>query len=399
MSKRIIIIGGGIIGSSLALFLHNTGWRGQIVLVEPDPSYANSSTGRSASAIRQQFNLGINTALSNFSFGFLKNVNSHLSVSGEQVEIDLVEKGYLVLFGSEGIERAHKAWQQQTANGAEISLLEPDALQKRFPWLHLEGVGAACYGERGEGWFDPNKLMQALRRKVESLGVKYLQASVEALSLVGDHIDHAHLSDGSRLEGDVFVNATGAKAAKIAAMAGISAPLESRKRTAFVFSAAQPPEDFCALIEPTFGATGIFARPYQGQFMAVTAPHPSQDPDTDNLEPDLHLFEAVIRPSLGRRVRGFEQLTLLRAWAGHYEMNTFDQNAILGFHPDVCNFVFACGLSGHGIMHAPAIGRGLAELLVYGKYQHLDLSAFAFGRTERLDDTQASEFRKVKAGV
>merc|ERR1719161_3416592 len=186
-------------------------------------------------------------------------------------------------------------------------------------------------------------------------------------------------------------------------MTGLKIPVESRKRTAFVFRPrGVPPAGFCNLVDPTFGGRGVYSRPYGDKFLGMISPHPADDLHTDSLEPDWDLFSQVVAPALGQRVHGFEDLELVDAWAGHYEMNTFDQNAIIGSHPTLTNFIFACGLSGHGVMHAPAIGRGISELLATGAYQTQDLSLFRFERiaaNARLDDVQASEHRKTAAAV
>lgn len=134
----------------------------------------------------------------------------------------------------------------------------------------------------------------------------------------------------------------------------------------------------------------------------MTSPDVVDDLDTDELEPDLYLFSEIVRPALSRRVRGFEQITMRRAWAGHYEINTLDQNALIGVLPERRNFVMVCGFSGHGVMHAPAAGRGVAELILDGGYRSLDLSPLSVERItqgRRLDDVQASEHRSTSAGV
>ena len=400
--NHTIIIGGGIIGSMIGYFLKSHGHTGNITILEPDPSYQRSSTARSASAIRQQFNLGINAAMSNFSFHFLRQAASHLRVGDSAPDIGFQERGYLVLATPEGAARLREAHARQVANGADVAFLEPAALEQRLPWVNTTGIGAACLGQSGEGWFDPNALLHATRRKAEALGVQYQTARVTGLRVQHDRVRSVQLEHGGQLEADTVINAAGAQAARVAALAGIDIPIESRKRSAFVFAPRERPFEMTNIIDPTFGARGVYARPYQEHVLAVTSPAPEDDPDTDNLEPDLHLFDEVIVPALSRRVRGFEQMQLVHAWAGHYEMNTFDQNAILGPHPRIQNFVFACGLSGHGIMHAPAIGRGISEWLMTGAYQTLDLEPFGFERLLRgvpLDDVQASEHRKVSAGV
>ncbi|MDP6346716.1 MAG: FAD-binding oxidoreductase, partial [Alphaproteobacteria bacterium] len=105
-----------------------------------------------------------------------------------------------------------------------------------------------------------------------------------------------------------------------------------------------------------------------------------QDPDCDDFELDYQLFDEVVWPTLAHRVPAFEAIKLSGAWAGLYDYNTFDQNAILGGHPDVAGILFCNGFSGHGIQQSPAVGRATAELIVHGGYRGLDLSAFDYAR-------------------
>ncbi|MDQ4125482.1 MAG: FAD-binding oxidoreductase, partial [Actinomycetota bacterium] len=190
-------------------------------------------------------------------------------------------------------------------------------------------------------------------------------------------------------------------AGAVAELAGVTVPVEPRKRTVCLFRAPAI-EGFPNLVDPTVAGRGLYVRPYGEHYMAVTAPPPERDPATRDLEPDTYLFDEVIRDALARRVRGFEDAELVRAWAGHYEMNTFDQNAIVGPHPEVDGFWLACGFSGHGFMHAPAAGRGLTEMITKGSFETIDLSDFSLARIaegRRLDDVQPSEARAEGAGI
>jgi FAD-dependent oxidoreductase domain-containing protein 1 len=397
----VAIVGGGLVGSAVAYFLATSGdFRGSVVVFEPDPTYARASTPRSAAAIRQQFNFGLNVDLSRFGYEFFTAAPRLLAVDGAEPDLPFTECPYLILAAPEGVGRLSAAHRRQVERGAAVDYLDAPALRSRVPWLVTDGIGAGTLGRGGEGWLEPLPTLLALRRKVEALGVRYLPARVVGLDLDGTRVASVSLDDGTRVRVGTLVNAAGAQAARVARLAGIEVPVEARKRTAFVFRAAEPPHGFTNLVDPTFGGRGIYARPYGDHFMAVTAP--DDDPDTDSLEPDLALFDARIRPGLGRRVRGFERMELVDAWAGHYELNAFDQNAIIGPHPEIGNFLLACGFSGHGVMHAPAAGRGIAELIATGAYRSLDLTPYGYERIAAgrpLDDVQLSEPRATGAGV
>ena len=191
------------------------------------------------------------------------------------------------------------------------------------------------------------------------------------------------LDDGTRIACGALVNAAGASGARqLAAQAGVSIPVVSKKRCVFTFICKADLGTFPMLID----ASGCYARPEghrtaEGQmFICGSAPAEENDPDTDDFDVDYALFEEHVWPTLATRVPAFEAIKPGRAWAGHYDMNLFDANAILGAVPDLPNFYLANGFSGHGLQQSPAVGRGLAELLVHGRYMTLDLSEAGFDR-------------------
>jgi FAD-dependent oxidoreductase domain-containing protein 1 len=398
----VVIVGGGIIGCFVAYFLVERAPDLKVVVIEPDPSYRTASTPRAASALRAQFNLGVNVAMSLFGWDFFAAAGQGLSVGGSSVDIGMNACPYLILSGADGSDRMKAAAASQNANGANVAFLDTSDLADRVPWLRTDGVSAATLGEGREGWIDPMLTLQAVRAKVISMGVDFVETAVRAMDVVGNKVVRVHLESGDVVSPGVVVNAAGAKAASVAAMADVILPVESRKRTAFVFSVEHPVVGFTNLVDPTFGSRGVYARPFGDDYLAVTSPDVADDVHTGSLQPDVHLFEHIIRPALTRRVRGFEKMTLQRSWAGHYEISTLDQNAFIGAPVDRSNFIMAAGFSGHGVMHAPATGRGIAELIIDGAYRSIDLAPLAvdrIARNEPLDDIQASEHRIGTAGV
>jgi FAD-dependent oxidoreductase domain-containing protein 1 len=400
--RKHVVVGGGMVGMCVSYYLGLAGVGRDVVVLEPDPSYESGSTRWSAAAIRTQFHLGINVAMSLVGFEFFSRTEDLLSVDGEPADIAFECCPYLVLSGPDGVERMREAHRRQQDNGADVQFLEPAELAQRVRWLKLDGLGGATLGRASEGWMDPLAALAALRRKASSLGVTFVAERAVGFDIRGGRIDAVVLASGERVAALEVVNAAGARAREVAALAGVAVPIEARLRTAFVFSTPAPVESFLNLVEPTFTSRGVYARPYGNAFMAVTSPAPADDVERFDREPNMALFEEIVRPALSRRVRGFEQMTLERAWAGHYEVNTFDQNAIIGRVAQPANLLLACGFTGHGVMHAPAAGRGITELILAGGYQTLDLSAFDFSRiAERapLDDIQPSEQRRRSAGV
>jgi len=381
MSQDIVIVGGGVIGSAIACFiLCDPAFGGTVTVVECDPSYARASSALSASSIRQQFSTAVNIEIGRFGIEFLRRIGEHLAVDGERPDIALVEHGYLYLASASGaaiLERNHAL---QREHGVDVALLAPGSLRERFPWLATDGVALGSLGLSGEGWFDGYSLMQAFRRKARSRGAIFVHAEGCGFDVEGTRIVALRLADGTRLRSDAFVNAAGPWAASVAGWLGIELPVRARRRCVFAFSCPTTLER-CPLVIDT---NGVWFRPEgRNRFICGVSPDAANDPDDQSLDVDHSLFDDVLWPALAARVPAFEALRRLQAWAGYYEFNTFDHNGIVGAHPQWPNFYFANGFSGHGLQQAPAVGRGVAELLVHERYRTLDLSQLAFERIEQ----------------
>lgn len=367
-----VVIGGGVIGSAVAMHLALGG--ASVSVVERDLSYATASSSLSASSIRQQFSQPVNIALSQYGIGFLRDAAEHLSVDGDGPALSLREPGYLYLASPAGVDVLRANHAVQRAAGVQVALLEPDALRARFPWLSTDGVALGSLGLDGEGWFDGPALAAAFRRKARALGVAWLHGEAVGLERDGARVSAVRLRDGARLPCGAVVNAAGPHARAVGAMAGVALPVEARRRCVFVFTCPDALPG-CPLVIDT---SGVWWRPEGDRFLAGWSP--PGDAEEFGLEVDHALFDDVIWPALARRVRAFERVRGAGAWAGHYEFNTFDQNGLLGVHPGVPNLYFANGFSGHGMQQAPGVGRGIAELVLHGAYRTLDLSALSVAR-------------------
>ena len=377
MQNYVLIVGGAAVGSATAYFLASQpSFKGSILVVEQDPTYARSATALSAASIRHQFSTPENIRLSQFGSSFLKSVGEHLSVDGEAPAIGFKERGYLFLATAQGLGILQSNHLTQCAENVDVSLLTPAQLQSRFPWLNVDDLSAGSLGNTGEGWLDAYALMQGFRRKALSLGVQYRQARVEALSRQGRLVTSARLSTGELVTCGTVVNAAGTGATALAQSAGIALPVQARKRSIFYFTSSARLPTCPMVIDPT----GAYFRPEGEGYLCGIAPSPEQDTECHDFEVQHSLFEEVLWPILAARVPGFEALRLQRSWAGHYDMNLLDHNAIVGAHPDVDNFLFANGFSGHGLQQSPAIGRALSELVTFGEFRTLQLGALGWAR-------------------
>jgi FAD-dependent oxidoreductase domain-containing protein 1 len=378
---EVVIVGGAIIGSAVATFLASrTDFDGRIVLVERDPTFRTSSTTLSAASIRLQFSTPLNIEISRFGIDVIKRPDAHLAVDGQVPEVDFVENGYLFLATDAGLATLEHNHAVQRSLEVPVVLLSPAELRARFGWLRTDDLAGGSLGLSDEGWFDAYALLQGFRRKARSLGVEERTGEVVALERTGDRIDAVRLADGSLIRADWVVNAAGPRAAEVARMAGIDLPVRPRKRFVYHVEAPISLGEGPLVIDPS----GVYVRPEGPSYITGYSPRAGEpDPDTLDLEVDRTRFEEIVWPALAHRIPAFDRLRLLDAWAGHYEVNTLDHNAIVGPHSTVTNLLFANGFSGHGLQQAPAVGRGLAEWIATGGYETLDLSPLGYARIDR----------------
>lgn len=371
----VVIIGGAIVGSSVAYYLREEGFSGSIALIDRDPQFAHAATTLSCASIRQQFSIPENIRLSQFTLGLFRRLKEEF---GADADIGFRENGYLILSTDEGLPVLRANHVAQEAEGADIVIEDAEALVRRFPWLSGEGIVAGAFGRTGEGWFDAHAYLQLFRKALRTRQVDFINAAVTGIERDGNRLTAVLLDNGERLEAGIVVNAAGPNAGKVSAMADIALPVEPRKRSVFVFEARDKFPDMPLIVDPS----GIYVRP-EGAVYITGGAEPEEGEtaaDPADFEPDWPLFEEVIWPVIATRIPAFEAIKPTRAWAGHYDYNTLDQNAVIGPHSDIRNFIFANGFSGHGLQQAPAVGRAIAELIVYGGYRSIDCSAFGYER-------------------
>lgn len=385
-SVDILIAGAGVMGAAAAYWLTRQDPSLSILLVERDPGFAHASSSLSASSIRQQFTTPVNIALSAFGIEFLRqaaSASAHSNRSAPPIELGLTEPGYLYLATPEqeaGLRAAHDI---QRAHGAEVALLAPADLNERFAWLSTEGIALGSLGLSGEGWFDGPALHRALLGCARAQGATLVAAEVAGIELDqrtgadSNRVTAVRLSNGERVQCGQFVNAAGPWSGPIAAMAGIDLPVVASRRTVFVLSCPSPLTGCPLLIDPS----GFWLRP-EGRYLITGCP-PLDESDNLPLEPDWRELDDAAWERLAHRIPALEAMRVERAWAGYYEMNRFDHNAVIGPHPAIGNFWMICGFSGHGMQHAPGAGLALSEWMLEGAPRTIDVRALSYVRLER----------------
>ena len=378
----VVIIGGAIMGSSVAWFLsQNPDFNGSILVVEKDQKYEFCSTAHTTSCMRQQFSTKLNVQISQFAADFVLNLQEYMVDKIKIPKLKINSFGYMYLADDLSFAETLKDNQKiQIEAGAATELLSPTEIKLRYPFYNVEDIILGSINLVNEGYWDSMAVFDCWRNKAQENGVEYVENQVVDIikNKSGDRIKSIKLRSGEFIAGENFVNASGPRAAFTSKMAGIDIPVEPRKRYSWIFKAEKPLDRQLPL---TIDPSGIHVRENGGGTYQAGG-HGVEDPavDFDDFSMDHDLWEEKVWPILAHRIPNFESIKLMHDWAGHYSMNTLDQNAIVGPHNEVQNFFFLNGFSGHGTQQAPAMGRAVSELLTYGAYQTLDMTPLHYER-------------------
>ena len=377
-SADVVIVGGGIVGSAAAYFLSSDAALRdrRIIIIERDLSYAQASTSRSAGGLRQQFSTPENIAMSQFTLSLIRQLEA---MFGAGADVGFREQGYLILAGGTGRQLLAENVGLQRSHGADIVLLDAAELAGELPWIATEGIAAASFGRSGEGWFDPPSLAALLRDAAKARGVTVLNDCVTAIEARG-RIESVQLASGAKISCGALVNAAGPWAGELSSLAGVPLPVEPRKRYVYVIDCREASH---ALHKAplTVDPSGVWFRPEGRFFLCGKSPDEGDEPPTADLDAIDHaFFESEVWPRLALRVPAFESIKVVNAWAGYYDYNSLDQNAVIGPNPQLGNLYFANGFSGHGAQQGAAAGRAIAELIAHGAFQSIDLTRLGYGR-------------------
>ncbi|MBX2886206.1 MAG: FAD-binding oxidoreductase [Granulosicoccus sp.] len=382
ISYDVVIIGGAIMGSSTAWFLSdNADFDGSVLVVERDPRYENCSTAHTNSCMRQQFSTQLNVQISQFAADFVKNLRSYMGGDERVPELSIQSFGYMYLAQDDNFANVLRENQQvQREAGAATELMTAAQIKSHYPFYQVDDIVLGSINTVDEGYWDGATVFDWWRRQARERGIEYVSNEVIEINTnaAGTQVESVTLKSGEVIHCGQLVNASGPRAARTAAMAGIDVPVEPRKRFTWIFKAENPLDRELPL---TIDPSGIHVRENGGGTYQCGG-HSQSDPavDFDDFTMDHSLFENHVWPVLVNRIPQFEAIKLQSEWAGHYAMNTFDHNAILGPHIQLENFLFQNGFSGHGLQQSPAMGRATAEWLTYGEYRSLDLSPFNYQR-------------------
>ena len=379
----ILIVGGGVIGSSVAYHLRRDGYAGRVVVVERDPTYVRASSFLAMGGIRQQFSSAVNIQLAQYSIRFYAEFDRALRVPGHVPRANFRQRGYLFLVDDAMADRFEARVERQRRLGAHVERLTLDQLRALVPGVRLDNIRFGVFGP-DDGYGEPRAVLAGFRAAAAAAGTEYITAEVVGLTRRSGRVAGVVLDNGERVPGAAVVNAAGPFAARLGAMADIDLPIQPVRQ--HLFRCALPvrwPYRFPVVIDPT----GVHWRhddpvtESEPDRLVVACTRPDEPPG-ENFECDLSRWETDFRPPLVRRVPGLEPLELIEGWAGLYAM-TPDHNPLLGEHPEAPGFFLANGFSGHGLMIAPAVGKVLSELIRTGRADTVDVRCFDAGRFDR----------------
>jgi FAD-dependent oxidoreductase domain-containing protein 1 len=374
MRTDVAVIGGGAVGAAVAYFVRLLDPAARVCVIERDPAYELASTPRASGGVRRLFSLPENIQLSRFSIGFFGEFPQTMAVDGLPADIGFRRGGYLFIVPPSGRELLRRNFDMQQRLGCTVTWLEPDELKHKFPSMNVTDLGAGVHSP-DDGWLDPSSVLAGFRNKARSMGATFAADEVAGLRRSRAAVTAAVLRSGELVEAEHFVNAAGAWAKDICAMAGITVPIEPLRRFEHFFRCQDPIEPLPYIKDTRRLAFRPEGTGYSGGVPALT------EPRGYDFRTDSGYFERTVWPALAHRFPQFERTRCIRTMPGLYDQNDFDGNVIIGPGAGgLGNFHLLAGFSGHGLMHAPGCGRAMAELILTGQYQTIDLTRFGWRR-------------------
>lgn len=373
-SFDVVVVGGGAIGMAIAYYLKTASNACRVAVVERDPAYTLASTPRASGGVRRLFALPENIQLSNFSIPVYAQFADLMAIDGERADISFRKGGYLFIVPTKDVANLQRNYETQRKHGVNVDFLEPDALKRRFPSMVVDDLAAAVHSI-DDGWMDPYAALMAFRKKVRTMNVTLIQDEVVGIEREGALVRAVTLKSGSRINADSIVNAAGAWSPIVSEMVGQKIPVTPLRRFEHYFECEET-------IEPLPYVKDVNKLAFRPEGKGYTGGVPTLgEPRGYNLETDHNYFENVVWPALAHRFLQFEKTKCMNTMPGLYDQNDLDGNPIIGPWEGECeNFYLATGFSGHGLMHAPATGRAIAELILHRRFQTLDLTRLGWKR-------------------
>ena len=368
----VLLIGGGVMGCATAYYLLKFDPRLNVAIFEKDPTYEKSSTLLSDGNTRIQFNIKENIQMSQYGLEVLNTFPEEMEVDGVRPDPAFRQQGNLFVLDEASEYESYEGLLLQQSLGCEVERLNPGEVRKYFPFYNLKSCVAGTFGPH-DGTMSPMAVLDGYKKKILQLGVTYIHDEVVEILKHADTVTGVKLKSGETLSSLLVMNAAGGWAASIAKTVGVDLPVSPTKRQVTIVETNVHPENVLPVL---FLPSGLYViHEGEGLFM-VGKSFPDDYIGTDDFIWERKTFEERVWPELVEYIPEFDRLKILRGWAGLYEVNTLDGNAILGEWPQLKGFYLANGFSGHGFQQCHAVGRYIAELML-GRTPTLDLSIFS----------------------
>jgi len=373
----VVIIGGGIVGASIAYHLRRDGMSGRVVVIERDTTYARAATPMSMGGIRQQYSAACNVALSRYSLPFYEQFDDAMAGAWGTPQGHFHPRGYLVLMHAENQDGLRQRFERQRQLGVEIELLSPEAVRERVPHLHVEELAGGLFGPR-DGYVNPRGVLQGFVEQSRELGCTWLQDEVVRFHVEGEQQARVETQRHGTLSTPALVVASGAWTRQLAELAGLDLPVVPVRRQACYATLPERLGYKLPMILDRIRDISFRHDTETDNHLLVTRTI-RDEPSGFNFDWDAEAFHTQIMPTIRHYLPTCGDLQLQRGWAGHYAV-TPDENPILGRHPEYPQLYMATGFSGHGVMLAPATGNILSELIRTGGSETLDVTPYRLER-------------------
>lgn len=374
----VVVVGGGVMGSATAWHLLEAEPGLSVAVVEPDPSYDGAAFSAASGGVRQLFTRPENVLMSRYTHEVIDGWHDWAPPSGDTAPEEVTDlswrpNGYLFVTSPELSGQLHADYEMQRSLGVEALWLEPGDLAERYPLIRTEDLGPAILSPR-DGWLAPSALLDGMMRRARRLGAAVVRGRVVGFERTGRRLEGVVLESGEKIGAGHVINVAGVWGPGLSAGLGLHLPVEPMRRFDHY---VESPTDFAGypfIKDPA----GLAVRPEGAGLTAALVDFST--PGGWDLSIDRSWFEEVVWPALVDRVPRADELRLVSTWSGHYDQNRLDGQMILDRWAELDNYFFATGFSGHGLMHAPAVGRALAELVLHGEFQTLDLCRMGLAR-------------------
>ncbi len=370
-SAGIVIVGGGVIGCSIAYHLRRAGFADSIAVLERDSSYRRASSRLAFGGIRQQYATEVNARMAQRSVEFYRRFDKEMEVDGRPANGRFRQRGYLFLANAANAERFSSRFEKMRAAGVDVEKVDRGRMLRLVPGMNVRDLEFGLFGPQ-DGYGDPIGVLAGFRAKAESLGVEFVEGNLEAIDVREGRVSSVR-AGGRTIATEKLVCAAGAFSGRVGELAGVPIPVNPVRQQLVRAALPRPwAFEFPVVVDPT----GVHWRSAEGNAIVIARTE-TEEPEGENFDGDPDRLAALM-PLLAHRVPELAGLEQITTWAGLYEM-TADHNGILGEHPERRGLYLACGFSGHGLMMAPATGEILAAMLM-DREPFVDVSVLSVDR-------------------